>query len=104
MATHIFTFTTYLLRGRNEVEHEVEVTYGVTDRVAATHDQPTEGGEVEILSVKGVDDTTREEDDRLYDEACDRADSDLAEWHAERDEYMADQARDERMMRDFQGY
>ena len=91
--THKFTFTTYLYRGPREIEHEVEVTYSVDAR---------EGGPVEILSVKGVDYTSRDEDDGLYDQACDRANEDLAEWHAEQEEYRADAIRDERMMMDFQ--
>jgi hypothetical protein len=100
--THKFTFTTYLYRGPREIEHEVEVTYSVSPYRAATMEQPAEGGEVEILSVKGVDYTSRDEDDGLYDQACDRANEDLAEWHAEQEEYRADAIRDERMMRDFQ--
>jgi hypothetical protein len=99
MATHTFTFETDLLRGPNEVEIEIEVTYSISAFVPATYWQPAEGGEVEIISVKrnGAEfSTTREEDDILYDRACDRADEDMAEWHAERAEYFADMRREAR--------
>ncbi len=43
-----FTFETDLLRGPQEREIEVTVTYIVTDRVPATYWQPAEGGEVEL--------------------------------------------------------
>lgn len=94
-----FTFPDTLYRGRNEREYEVEVTYTVTDRVPATYWQPAEGGEVEIISVthNGAEfDTTGEEDNILYDHACDRADEDLADYYADRDEYRAEMARERR--------
>lgn len=99
MGSHSFTFTADLERARSEIE--VDVTYTVTDHVAATYWQPAEGGEVEITSVKrdGAEfATTREEDDRLYDLACDRADEDLAEYHAEAAEYRADMRREDRWL------
>lgn len=90
MTTHIFKFTTYLYRGRMEREHEVEVTYSVNA-----------AGDVEITHVAGVEDTTLEEEWGLHDQACDRADADLEEWHQEQEEYRAEAIREERMMRDF---
>lgn len=106
MSTHVFKFDTYLYRGACETEVEVEVTYsvstGVPARLHGDFPHPAEDGEVEILAVKGVEFTSRDEDNRLYDEACDRADSDLAEWHAEQEEYRAEYIREERMIRDFQ--
>lgn len=98
MSTHQFTFTMWLYRGRNEVEHEIEVTYSVSPSAPATYYQPAEDGEVEILKVTGVEYTTETEDDQIYDTACDRADQDLAEWYAERDEYLAESRREERDM------
>lgn len=102
--THKFTFDTALIRNegrRDEYEIEVSVTYSVTEgapaRLYGDYPQPADDGEVEILSVKanGAEiDTSREEDDRLYDLACDRADSDLADWANDRDEYHADMIRD----------
>lgn len=95
--SHTFQFTDYLYRGRMEREIEVIVTYTVTDRIPATYWQPAEGGEVEVISVKhnGAEiDTTREEDDLLYDHACDRADEDLADLYADRDEYRAEMRRE----------
>jgi len=40
----------YLLRGKNEREHEIEVTYGYTPYIAATLEQPAEGGHVGFVS------------------------------------------------------
>lgn len=91
MTTHIFTFDTYLYRGKHETEVDVEVTYSVNA-----------AGDIELIRVTGVEDTTRDEDDILYDLACDRADADLEEWHQEQAEYRAEAIREERMLRDFQ--
>lgn len=96
---HTFTFETDLLRGPQEREIEVTVTYIVTDRVPATYWQPAEGGEVEVVSVKhgGAElHTTREEDNVLQDLACDRADQDIAEWLADFGEHRADMRREAR--------
>lgn len=104
MTTHKFTFDTCFERGGHDIE--VSVTYGVSEynpaRLYGDYPQPADGGEVEILAIKdafsGNDvDLTVAEEDYIYDEACTRADSDLAEYYADRDEYMADQARDRRM-------
>jgi len=100
--THKFTFTMYLLRGKNEREHEIEVTYGYTPYIAATLEQPAEGDTVEILTVKGVEYTTSEEDDRIQEAAEERAYNDYVEWHSEQEEYRAEAIREERMIRDFQ--
>lgn len=93
--TREHTFTAWVYRGRNETEHEVEVTYTVTDFIPATHLQPAEGGEVEIVSTSI--DVTRNEWDYLYDTACERAESDLAEWREGQGEYLADCRRDARV-------
>jgi len=96
------TFTTYIMRNegeRNETEVEVAVTYTCTPFIAATHEQPAEGGEVEITSaIEASDDPlTEDELERIYDDACGRAQSDMAEEDADRQDYMAEQARDRRM-------
>lgn len=92
-----FTFTAYITRGRMEREYELDVTYSVTPRVPATYWQPAEGGEIEILDVRhnsALFATTREEDDQLYDAACERADDDLAELAEDWAEYRAEMRRD----------
>lgn len=78
MTTHKFTFEAELLRGRNETVVPIEVEYSI---------DIANGGQVEILSVKGVTHTTRDEDDWIYDLACRYADDDMAEWEAK---YAAD--------------
>mgnify|MGYP000028189555 CR=1 FL=1 len=107
MSAHTFTFTDWLYRGRNEREYEVEVTYSVTPGSPAIlygdYPQPADDGEVEILSVKhnGAEfSTSSEEDNILYDHACDRADEDLAEYFAEAAEYRAEMRREDRWMRE----
>lgn len=101
--THVFKFTAYLERSDTEIE--VEVTYSASPSIAATWEQPAEGGEIEIISVKanGAEFvTTLSEDDRLYDLACERSVEDWADYEDGAAEYRADLARDERMIRDFQ--
>jgi hypothetical protein len=105
MPTHTFRFTDYLYRGRNEREYEVEVTYGFTPgtpaRLYGDYPHPAEDAEVEILSVthNGAEfDTTREEENVLFDHACDRAGEDYAEWCAEAEEYRAEARREERWL------
>jgi len=104
MTTHTFKFDHIITReGRlGERDYELEITYGVTDYVAATMYQPAEGGEVEILSIKDAFwqtefEVSGDEEDAILDAAESRADSDLSEWYAEYEEYKADQARDRRM-------
>lgn len=98
-----FTFTTYLTRGKMEREYEVEVTYSVTPFVAATHMQPAEGGEVEILSTRVLTPgpeawpVTDYEFDYLHTEACDRADDDLADYAADHADYLYEQACERRL-------
>lgn len=92
-----FTFTAYITRGRMEREYELDVTYSVTPHVPATYWQPAEGGEVEILDVRhngALFATTREEDDQLYDAACERVDDDLADLADDWAEYRAEARRD----------
>lgn len=98
-----FTFTDYLYRDPTEREYEVEVTYSVTPVVPARLwgdcPQPAEGGEVELLSITGAlewAELTEAEVDRLYDAACDRSGEDLAEWHAEAEDYRAEQRAEAR--------
>ena len=96
-----FTFTAWITRGRMEREYELDVTYSVTPRVPATYWQPDEGGEIEILDVRhngAPFATTREEDDQLYDAACERADGDLADLAEDWAEYRVDTRRDALLM------
>ena len=102
MSTHKFTFTMWLYRGRMEREHEIEVTYGYTPYVAATREQPAEGDVVEIISVTGVEYTTRDEDEIIQEEAERRALDDYTAWRIDMEEYRAEAIREERMIRDFQ--
>lgn len=102
MSTHKFTFTMWLYRGRMEREHEIEVTYGYTPYVAATREHPAEGDVVEIISVTGVEYTTRDEDEIIQEEAERRALDDYFEWKNDMEEYRAEAIREERMIRDFQ--
>lgn len=94
-------FTTYVYRGRNEREHELEVTYraaaGTPARMYGDYPHPAEPGEVEIIRVTydGEDfDTTREEDDIIYEEAVRRAPEDWAEYLSEAAEYQAEMRRE----------
>ena len=80
MSTHKFTFTMWLYRGRMEREHEIEVAYGYTPPIASTMEQPAEGDVVEIISVTGVEYTTRDEDEIIQEEAERRALDDYIEW------------------------
>lgn len=102
MSTHKFTFTMWLYRGRMEREHEIEVTYGYTPYVAATREHPAEGDVVEIISVTGVEYTTRNEDEIIQEEAERRALDDYTAWRIDMEEYRAEAIREERMIRDFQ--
>ena len=100
--THKFTFTMWLYRGRMEREHEIEVAYGYTPPIASTMEQPAEGDVVEIISVTGVEYTTRNEDEIIQEEAERRALDDYIEWRNDVKEAHADYTREERMIRDFQ--
>lgn len=102
MSTHKFTFTMWLYRGRMEREHEIEVAYGYTPPIASTMEQPAEGDVVEIISVTGVEYTTRDEDEIIQEEAERRALDDYIEWKNDMEEYRAEAIREERMIRDFQ--
>lgn len=109
MGSHTFKFQSWLYRGRNEeTEIEVEITYtvypGSQPQLYGDYPYPGDDGEVEVISVKanGAEfATTREEDNRLYDLCCARADEDLTDWHAEAAEYRADMRRDERDLWDW---
>ena len=102
MTRQTFSFTSYVYRGPCEREYEVEVTYSVTPGSPAILygpcPQPADDGEVEIISATCEVDLTEEDYDRFYDDACDRADDDLAEYHAEAAEYRAEMIREERML------
>jgi hypothetical protein len=100
--THKFTFTMWLYRGRMEREHEIEVAYGYTPPIASTMEQPAEGDVVEIISVTGVEYTTRNEDEIIQEEAERRALDDYTAWRIDMEEYRAEAIREERMIRDFQ--
>jgi len=98
MTTPSFTFETSITRGRYEREYDLEVTYTVTPFIGATHVQPAEGGEVEVLTVTSLGasiDLTADEDETIYQACCDRAEADLAEWYAEQDDDRADYGRDD---------
>jgi len=76
MSAKRFTFDTTV--GKREAE--VRVTYSVTPPVAATHWQPAEGAEVEILSIRQNGKAvflSQDEEDVLLEEARDRA---LQDW------------------------
>lgn len=104
MTSYKFTFDTSFSRETargGEIDFDVEVEYSVSAFIPATHMQPAEGGEVEILSVRngfcgGLIDLTDDEEGLIYDEACDRADADIADYLAELAEYRADMIRDAR--------
>lgn len=111
MGTHNYSFSTCVYRGRNEREFELEVTYSVTPGRPAqgpTYScggQPAEDAEIEIISVthNGAPfETSREEDGRLYDEAWDDSARALEDEAADRADYLYDQARDERMMAEWE--
>lgn len=90
-----FTFTTHIERGNREIELDVE--YDVSERVEAIlygdYPQPAEGGEVELLSIKHNGSPfalSVEEDNVIYDQACDRADDDLRQYHIDREDDWAE--------------
>lgn len=83
-------------------EAEVLVTYSMTAPVAATYWQPAEGGEVEIDRIE--DATTgkavflsQDEEDKIHEEASDRAMQDWSERLNDEADYRYEQYRD-RMM------
>lgn len=80
-----FTFDSYVLRGEYEREVPVEVTYTV---------DPQDARSVQLLKVTnecgGYMPLRRDELWTLQDEACDRADEDLAEYYAEQAEMRAE--------------
>lgn len=101
MTTHQFTFDTAVVvnRGmRNEFVADLTVIYSTS----------AVGEDIEITRVlnwAGKPITTTEAiDDDIYDIISRRVHADLQDWHIEQAEYHAESLREERMIRDFQGY
>lgn len=102
---HTFSFTTYIYRGRNEREHQVDVTYTVTPgcpaRLYGDYPHPAEPDEIEIVrhTLIGADfDLTERELDQLQDEAEADAVDAIADYYADAAEYRAEQRADALMM------
>jgi len=96
-----YTFWAELVRDGEDVE--VEVQYTCTPFIPATHTQPAEGGEIEILNAWIDGDTidlTDAEESLLIQLAGDRAESDMADDDADRGDYLYEQARDRRALGD----
>ena len=94
-----FPITHYIERGDDEIE--LAVIYDVTPLVAATHWQPAEGGEVEVISVeyKGAEfDLTDAEKSALIGVCQQRAQSDMAEEAEAAAEWRAQCRLDDLMM------
>lgn len=92
-----FTFDTTV--GKREAE--IRVTYQVTPFVEATHWQPAEGGEVEIISVKYQGKAcllSQEEEDALVEEAQARAADDCADEKAAEADWRYQEYRDRLLM------
>lgn len=99
MMTKRFQFTVDHMIGRREVE--VLVTYSCTPFVEATHWQPAEGGEVEIVSAKvnGMPITlSEEEEEALLEQACERASQDWADDAAAEADWRYQEYRDRLLM------
>lgn len=93
-----FPFTTWIERGNDELE--LAVIYDVTPYRAATHLQPAEGGEVELISVKhkGAEfNLTDAEEAALIAECQERGQRDYAEEMSEAAEWRAQCRRDQLM-------
>lgn len=73
---------------------ELTVVYRVSPFIPATYWQPAEGGEVEIISITGGDVA---DEDAIYDEACNRAAQDAADYAADYADYCYEQYRDRQL-------
>lgn len=99
-----FTFTTEIFCGDDCTPYDVEITYSVSRYYPATHEQPAEGGEVELLSAKmlGIEFKLTDELEAELIEKCEaRAHEDLEADAAAAAEYRAEQREDERMISRF---
>jgi len=103
MSTQTFTFESYVLRGANEREWPVTVTYQVTPgypaRLYGDYPHPAEDDEIEVIKATISSDTydvTDAEYDSLFDEACMRADDDMADYYADAAEFLAELAAERR--------
>jgi hypothetical protein len=97
-----FPFTHYIERGDSELE--LDVIYDISPFIAATHAQPEEGGEVEIISVKhgGADWPLTDAEEAEVLTACqERAQSDIENEAAEAAEWHAQCRRDDALMGDY---
>jgi hypothetical protein len=98
------TFNTTLERGDDELE--LRVTYELNPYIPATHLQPAEGGDCELISAKfvGVDAASlpaplsEAEWDALLIECEERAQDDVEDAAAYHGDYLYQQYKDRRMM------
>jgi uncharacterized protein (DUF2336 family) len=98
------TFDTTLERGDDELE--LRVTYELNPYIPATHLQPAEGGDCEILSAEfGCHDApnlpaplSEAEYETLQMEAEERAQQDAEDAAADHGDYLYQQYKDRRMM------
>jgi len=94
-----FVFTGMIERDGNEIE--VDVAYTVSRYYPATLEQPEEGGEIELLSVKlcGVEMVLSDAEEAEIMRQCEeRAGEDVAEEAAAAAEYRAEMRADDRLM------
>jgi len=94
-----FSFTHYIERGDEEIE--LAVAYDVSEYYEATREQPAEGGEVELISVKceGKEIALTDAEETALLAVCEeRAGADQAEYFAEAAEWRAQCRRDDAMM------
>jgi len=94
-----FPFTHYIERGDKEIE--LAVIYDVTPYYAATREQPAEGGEVELISVKcdGAEFSLYPHEEAALLAACEhRAQSDVEEEACAAAEWRAQSRRDDAIM------
>jgi hypothetical protein len=104
-----FTFNTTLERGDDELE--LRVTYELNPYIPATHLQPAEGGDCEIISAKfaGVDAASLPaplsdaEWDALLIECEERAQDDAETAAADYADWKYGQAEDRHMMDKYEG-
>lgn len=96
-----FQFTVDHMIGRRELE--LLITYEVTPFIEATHWQPAEGGECEIVSVKHDGrnvELSLEEEDALLELAIARSRDDWAEEYAAEADWRYQEYRDRLLMRE----
>lgn len=99
MSARRFQFTVDHMVGRREIE--LRVTYSMTPVVPATYWQPAEGGEIEIVSIKhdGREITlSDEEEEVLYEIACERSARDWDDDQAAEADWRYQEYRDRQLM------